>query len=205
MISSPFENQVSKRISFPDVRPKVTHESFSYSNTWSGSAFFYYQDFVLSEQFDLNTTLITADHMGDNSPASPEEGFEFEVIDDSGGTIVRLWYRYNDKVEPAALLVRIVQGLSYVAYEDWSSGGASAGGAYSNETLTIATIPNWDATGTAVESLWSGAKSIYGQAGSGSIISALFNRRTTDASTLAFTWYSGNTLTQIHSFVVWRA
>ena len=202
MISSPFENQISKRISFPDVRPKVTHESFSYSNTWSGSALHYYQDVVLSEQFDLNTTLITADHMGDNSPASLAEGFEFEVIDDSGGTIVRLWYRYNDKVEPTALLVRIVQGLSYVAYEEWTAGASGTG--VQNETLTIATIPNWDATGTGVETLWSGAKLVYGKGGN-SYLFNIYNLRTTDASTLAWTSTAFNTVTQTHNFVVWRA
>ena len=116
MIYSPIENQVSKRVSFPDVRPKVTHENFTWSNTWQGSLYHYYQDFVCSERFDLSTTLITADHMGPNANSMPE-GFSFEIIDDAGGTIVRVWYRYNNKVEPTALRVKIVQGLSYVAYD----------------------------------------------------------------------------------------
>ena len=204
MISSPFENQVSKRISFPDVRPKVTHENFTWSNTWSGSALHYYQDFVISEQFDLSTTLITADHMGENG-ASVTEGFSFEVIDDAGGTIVRAWYRYNNKVEPNAIRIRIVQGLSYVSYEEWSATGASAYGTAVAETLTIATIPNWDATGTGVETLWSGAKNIYGKGAGTGYFFAMYNLRTTDASTLAWTWSTSSTATQTHNFVVWRA
>jgi hypothetical protein len=204
MIYSPIENQVSKRISFPDVRPKVTHENFTWSNTWSGSSLHYYQDFVLSEQFPLATTLITADHMGANA-ATAAEGFSFEIIDDSGGTIVRIWYRYNNKVEPTALRVRIVQGLSYVAYEEWSATGASGAGDNVNETMTIATISNWDATGTGVETLWGGANVLYGKGSGTGYFKNMYNLRTTDASTLAWTWDTSSVALQTHNFVVWRA
>lgn len=181
----------------------VTHENFTWSSTWQGSIWHYYQDFVLSEQFDLSTTLITADHMGDN-PLSAANGFSFEVIDDSGGTIVRAWLGYSTQVEPTAIRIRIVQGLSYVAYEEWSATGASAYGTAVDETLTIATIPDWDATGTCVETLWSGTRVIYGKGAGTGYFFAMYNLRTTDASTLAWTWSTSSTAIQTHNFVVWR-
>ena len=204
MIYSPIENQVSKRVSFPDVRPKVTHENFTWSNTWQGSLYHYYQDFVCSERFDLSTTLITADHMGPNANSMPE-GFSFEIIDDAGGTIVRVWYRYNNKVEPTALRVKIVQGLSYVAYEEWSATGASSSAEAVDETLTISSVPNWDATGTCVETLWRGGYLIYGKGSGTGYFHVMYNLRATNATTLAWTWYPSSTATQTHNFAIWRA
>lgn len=193
---------VSKQVSFPDTKPTVTHEQFTYSNTWTGSLNHYYQDFVLSEQFDLTTTLIDPQMWGSHDIAS--ERFNWEIIDDSGGTIVRVWCRYNTKTEPDDLIVEITQGLSYVDYVECSQTLSHATTTACTET--VSTVPDWADNDIHILALMTGQGTYIGKTGAVTAVGASWQYRLTNATTLAFKAQGTNGIidTAIWQVAIWR-
>ena len=180
----------------------ITHEQFTWSNSWTGSLYHYYQDFVLSEQFDLTTTLIEPQFIGAMDIAS--DRYDWEIIDDAGGTIVRVWARYNSKVEPDDLIVEITQGLSYVDYVEITPTLSNATTTACTET--VSTVPDWNDGAVHITVLAAGQGSYLGKTGSTQAVNALWQARLTSATVLAFKaqGVNGHIGDAIWQVAIWR-
>lgn len=162
-------------------KPDITYESFTVSGTWSGTTYRYYQDHSLSEQFDLDTVLIEPDFRG--SPYN-QESYSFEIVDDAGGTIVRIWNRYNDKLEPEEINVKITQGLTYVQYVEVETTGTA--NVFDERTETISAVPDWDTAAVEFANYCTGGSPYQGKSPSvGSVVGTAYFRLTAE-DTLAF-------------------
>ncbi len=160
----------------------ITHEQFTWSNTYSGSLYHYYQDFVLSSQFDLTTTLIQPEMWGE-AESGTANSVSWEIIDDAGGTILRAWMRYNNKAEADDLIVRITQGLSYVDYIEIDETLATS---ISSESVTVSAVPDWNDGMVNIEPLISGQSAYKGKTGSGTSAQGLWEFKLTSATALGF-------------------
>jgi len=180
----------------------ITHEQFTWSNTWSGTSTHYYQDFVLSSQFDLTTTLIEPQFIGAMDNAT--DRYDWEIIDDAGGTIVRVWARYNSKVEPDDLIVEITQGLSYVDYVEITPTLSNATTTACTET--VSTVPDWNDGAVHITVLAAGQGSYLGKTGSTQAVNALWQARLTSATVLAFKaqGVNGHIGDAIWQVAIWR-
>lgn len=180
----------------------ISHEQFTWSNTYSGSLYHYYQDFVLSEQFDLTTVLIDPQMVGSWDVAT--ERVNWEIIDDPGGTIVRAWVRYNTKTEPDDLIVEITQGLSYVDYIEVSQTLSHA--TTTDCTETISAISDWAGDDLHFLVLTGGQGVYLGKTGAVTAMGATWQYRMTNATTMAFKAQGTNGIidTAIWQVAVWR-
>ena len=196
-VSTPIKDLVSKQISFPDVRPKVSYEEFT-EGSWSGSANHYYQSFSLSKQFDLATTLIELDVV---ESTANNDAYEWEVINGSP-TTVKLWYRSNSATAPNPFTVRITEGLSFVEYFQVSKAGTAS--AVNTYTTTVSSILNF-ADGKTNHRVLAGGGRIGVPKSAGLFFNdGLWNMKMTAATTFQWKCYPATTSATVYDFVSWR-